>query len=196
LWKQAVIVPVFKKRNTSSVGNWRPISILNNFLKAFAFIIYAHVSHFLKYKLNFSQHGFINSKSTVPNLVTFRNFVTPLICLQGQTDSICFDFSNAFDILPHALLLHKLNNYGLSYSYLNWVFGCLTNKLFYVRFSGILLLLFVVLPGILQGSVLGPLIFNICVCDLCEVINHSRLHFADDLKVCRAINSPSDCLLL
>jgi hypothetical protein len=35
LWKQAAIVPVFKKGKTSSVGNYRPIAILNNFSKVF-----------------------------------------------------------------------------------------------------------------------------------------------------------------
>jgi hypothetical protein len=46
-------------------------------------------------------------------------------------------------------------------------------------------------------DVLGPLLLNIFINDLCEVINHSNcLLFADDLKVYRAINSPSDCLLL
>jgi hypothetical protein len=48
-----------------------------------------------------------------------------------------------------------------------------------------------------QGSVLGPLLWNIFINDLCDVINHSNcLLYADDLKVYRAINSPSDCLLL
>jgi hypothetical protein len=34
-----------------------------------------------------SQHGFIKSKSTATKLVTFLNFVTALVCSQGQTDS-------------------------------------------------------------------------------------------------------------
>jgi hypothetical protein len=103
-----------KKGKTSSVGNYRPVAILNNFSKVFKFIIHDHVSHFLESKLNSSQHGLIKSKSTVTSLVTFLDFVTPLVCSQGQTDSIYSDISNAFDIHPHSLLLHKLTNYGLS----------------------------------------------------------------------------------
>jgi hypothetical protein len=99
-----------KKEKTPSVGNNRLIVILNNICNVFKFIIHDHVSRFLKYKLKSSHHGFIESKSTVTNLVIFLDFVTTLICLQGQTDSSYFDFSNSFDILSHALLHHKLNN--------------------------------------------------------------------------------------
>jgi hypothetical protein len=197
LWKQAAVVPVFKKGKTSSVGNYRPITILNNFSKVFEFIKHDHVSYFFKSKLSSSQHGFIKSKSTFTNLVTFLDFVTPLVCSQGQTDTIYFGFSNAFDILPHSLLLHKLSYYGLSCGYLNWFLSYLTKRQSSVRFSGILSSPFVALSGVLQGSVLGALLFNIFINDLCDVINHSNcLLFADDLKAYRAINSPSDCLLL
>jgi hypothetical protein len=66
-----------------------------------------------------------------------------------------------------------------------------------VRFSDKLSSPLVVLSGVLQGSVLGPLLSNNFINDLCDVINHSDcLLFADDLKVYRSINSPSDCLLL
>jgi hypothetical protein len=101
----------FKKGKPSSVGNDRPIAILNNIFKVLKFIIHDYVSHLSKSKLNSSQHGFIKSESNVTNLVTFLDFVTPIVCLQGQTDLVYFDSSNAFDILPHALLHHKLSSY-------------------------------------------------------------------------------------
>jgi hypothetical protein len=111
------------------------------FSKVFEYIMHDHIYHFFKSKLNSSQHGFNKSKSTITNLVIFLDFVTPLVCSQGQVDSIHFDFSNAFDILPHALLLHKLNNYGLSYGYINWFHSYLTNRESCVRFQAYFLLL-------------------------------------------------------
>lgn len=196
-WKQAVIVPVFKKGQASSVQNYRPIAILNTFSKIFESIIHDHIYHFLKSKLSRSQHGFIKSRSTVTNLVTFLDFTAPLVCSQGQSDSIYFDFTNAFDILPHALLLHKLDNYGLSSGYITWLSSYLTNRESCVRFSGQFSSTFIARSGVPQGSVLGPLLFNIFINDLCEVIQHSKcLLYADDLKIYRAIKSPTDCILL
>jgi hypothetical protein len=55
-WKQAAIVPIFKKVNSSLLANYRPISILNNFSKVFESVIHDHVSHYLQSKLNCCQH--------------------------------------------------------------------------------------------------------------------------------------------
>jgi hypothetical protein len=121
--------PCFQKGQSSSVRNYRPIPILNDFSRVFEFIIHDHIClFFFKSKLNSCQHGFIKSKSTITNFVTFLDFVTPLVRSQGQVDSIYFAFSNAFGILPHALLLHKLKNSG----YINWCHSYLTDSRVYV----------------------------------------------------------------
>jgi hypothetical protein len=93
-----------KKGEISCVGNYRLEAIFSSFPKVFEFIIYYHVSRLLKSESNPSQHCSIKSKPAVINVVTFVDFVTPLVCSQGQTD-----------ILPH-----KLRNYGLPSGYLNW----------------------------------------------------------------------------
>jgi hypothetical protein len=94
------------------------------------------------------------------------------------------------------LLLHTLNNYALSSGYINWFHGYLTNRESCVRFPVLFSSPFVVLSGVPQGSVLGPLLFNISVDDLWEVTNYSSLQFADDLKVYRAIEASNYCFLL
>jgi hypothetical protein len=93
--------------------NYRPISILNTFSKIFELIIYDHVSHSFKSKLNPCRHGFTKSKSTITNLLTCIEFITLLVSSQSQVDAIYFDLSSAFDLVSHTLLLQKLRAFGL-----------------------------------------------------------------------------------
>jgi hypothetical protein len=109
------------------------MAILSNISEIFEFAIHDHISHILKSKLNLSHHDFIKSESTVNNLVTFLDFFTLLVCSQWQNDSVYFDFINAFDILPHAQLYHKLSNCRLSSCYLNWFLSYLINRHLRVR---------------------------------------------------------------
>jgi hypothetical protein len=77
------VEPIFKKGNRDLVGNYRSILILNNFSKFFGSVIYDHLSFYFKFKLYPNQHGFVKSKSSVTNLVSYLNDVLPSVSSQG-----------------------------------------------------------------------------------------------------------------
>jgi hypothetical protein len=70
LRKQATVVPIFRKGSSAVVSNYKPVLILNDFLRNFGSIIHDHVYFYFKCKLHPSQHVYIKSESTVTNLVT------------------------------------------------------------------------------------------------------------------------------
>jgi sarcosine oxidase/L-pipecolate oxidase len=151
------------------------------------------MSHYFISKLKPSQHGFLKTKSTASNFVTCLAFISPLVCSQSQVHSIYFDFSRAFDIVPH----FKLCAYGLSDSYVNWFRIYFTNRYPSVRISGAFSSPFAASSGFQQTSVLGSLLFNIFINDMCNVIRYSRcLLFADGINIFRAINSSDGCTIL
>jgi hypothetical protein len=145
-------VPIFKRGRHTAVSNYRPISILNNFSKVFLFIIQYHVLHYVE--LNPNQYGFTKSKSALGNFVTLLDFMSPVVHGQRQADAVYFHPSNASDLVPHNMLLHKLSIFGLLDGYVSWFHNYLTNRQSRARLSGTLPLLFRVISGVPQGSVL------------------------------------------
>jgi hypothetical protein len=101
---------------------------------------------------------------------------------------------SACHLVRHTLLLQKLSALEPSGDYVNWFCSYLTKRQSQVRVSGILSSPFAVLSGVPHGSVLGSLLFNIFMNDLCNVIKYSRyLLFADDIRIFRVIKSHNDC---
>lgn len=69
-WKQAVILPVYKKGTSASVQNCKPAPLLNNFSKVFKFNTHTQMFHYFILKFSPCPHGFIKSQYTITNLMT------------------------------------------------------------------------------------------------------------------------------
>jgi hypothetical protein len=92
----------------------------------------------------------------------------------------CFDFSVAFDIIDHNLLLKKLLCYGISTSAISWIQSYLSYRTQRVFFNGSFSNVKHVKCGVPQGSSLGPLHFSIFTNDLPLALNKTCVSICAD----------------
>jgi hypothetical protein len=117
-------------------------------------------------------------------MVTFLDFMTPVVHGQRQADGLYFDPSYTFDLVHHNLLLRKLSYLGFSDGYVSWFRSYLTNRQFRVRLFGTTFLSSEVSSGVPQGYVMGPFLFRLFINYLCKYIDNCTLFIsADDLKI-------------
>ena len=91
------------------------------------------------------------------------------------------DLSKAFDTINHGLLLAKLHAYGVADKSLRVIMDYLKNRYQRTKVNGKCSEWEALLTGVPQGSVLGPLLFNIYLNDIFYVVEMTELcNFADD----------------
>jgi hypothetical protein len=113
LQKQVAVVTVFDKGNCATY--W-PITISNNFSEIVENIIHNQISFI--WNVNFNHLSMVLLKKIYCNQFTYFNSVKISVISWGLTNSIYFVLSQAFDKVPHTLLLHKHNNFLLLERYI------------------------------------------------------------------------------
>lgn len=187
-WRRIIVTPIYKSGPVNQCKNFRPIGITSCVCRIMERIMRrVMMNHLLSHhalSLPSSQHGFCPGRSVDTASVTFVDFLTDNVDRGKIIHAIYLDYAKAFDSVPHTLLLAKLRNFGISGFLFKWIANYLQNRHQVVRINNVLSDPMPVRSGVIQGSVLGPLLFIVFISDIDLTIKNSQIiKYADDIKL-------------
>ena len=201
LWKLANITPIPKETTFETCNQLRPISLTNVIMRLFERVV---VKQELSPALGSSaigpdQFAYKEGCNTTLALLTCQHHW--LKWLDGAMDFVrvfSFDFSKAFDSVPHAIVCNKLMSLNINPYVINWIVSFLSNRKQRVVVDGFVTEFVSINRGVPQGTVLGPILFSIMVNDIRPVYPERNLllKYADDLTLSVPVSAHQDHSLI
>ena len=195
-WREANVVPIFKKGDRSKPANYRPVSLTAICCKQLEHIIVSNtLQHLTDHNiLTDNQHGFRRGRSCETQLIITTDDFARSLDKSAQIDVAVLDFSKAFDKVPHQRLLSKIEYYGVRGNTNRWIASFLRGRCQRVVVDGSSSGPSNVISGVPQGSVLGPLLFLLYINDIGDNLTSTLRLFADDCLLYREITCSEDII--
>jgi hypothetical protein len=193
--KLAEVTPIFKKGDKFLKENYRPISILPSLSKDFERIIFNQLAGYFDSILHPQLCGFRSKHNTQHALMRMIGHWHQCLDKSGKVGSILMDLSKAFDCIDHELLIAKLAAYGLDIQSLKLLKCYLSKRFQRTKVGSVFSSWLLIFKGVPQGSILGPLLFNIFINDLLSFVEKTSIcNFADDNTIYSCANSMNEVI--
>ena len=163
------------------ISNYRPIAILSNISKIFDTLIYWRLSAYFfgNSLLSENQYGFRKERSTELAVCELVNRILPSFKSRMFAMCVFLDYRACFDTIPREILLSKISRYGVGGNSLQMLKSYFEGRTQHVLFNEMVSGFAFQNLGVVQGSKMGPLFYDIFSNDLNFLCNNLIL-YADD----------------
>ena len=178
--KNAKVILLFKISRKTELSNYRPISLLSCLSKIMEKLIYFRLINHLNKNLisHHNQYGFRSGLSACHTLLDVVTIAYDNINKMLYFLLIFTNYKKLFDTVCSKILLSKLEHYGIHGPTLNLISSYLSHRTQCVNINRRLSALIHISYGVLQGSILGPLLFLLCI----NIINNIDPYSNDSIK--------------
>ena len=193
-WKVARVSPLYKAEDRLQTENYRPISVLPVLSKVIERVVHTQLSTHLD-NINYlysHQYGFRRGRSTTQAIAQLNNWVLESMDEGKVTGLLFVDISKAFDSINHKVLLDKLKHMGMSERSLQWFKTYLAERRQCVFINGQTSETQRNTLGVPQGSILGPLLFNMYINSLPNAVETRLILYADDAVLVFPAATPNE----
>jgi len=193
-WKISRIVPIHKKGDRKLIANFRPVSNISSLSKIFERCLVnklKRVDSDLLFGCN--QHAYRSGSSTTTACLTIQDFISCSLDKKEVVLLNSIDLTSAFDLLRPFLLVKNLLDLKISKQLILVILNFLTGRTGFVDFNGHNSNLKKIPLGCVQGSVLGPILFNIYVRELQSIVGENCfcVSYADDSYIAISSSLPN-----
>jgi hypothetical protein len=179
--KLAEVSAIYKKNDKLNKENYRPISILVILSKVFEKILALRMTSYLYPLFDPLLSAYREGYNCEHVLIKFTSIWKKALDNNVYFGALLMDLSKAFDCLPHCLLVAKLKAYGFSNNSCLLICSYLSQRKQRVKIGSSRSSWLFLEKGVPQGSILGPILFNVFIHDIFYFINKcTLLNYADD----------------